>query len=168
MSFTLYAASAPVFVRSLTAMRGWLDKAEAHAGAKKFDTSVFCNARLAPDMLALTGQIHLTTAFAKNAACRLANTTPPDFSDLSASFDAYRARIEETVGIVKAIKESDYAGAETRELTVRTGPDTNTAMSGSTYLLYYSLPQFYFHLTTAYDILRHNGVELGKRDFLGA
>jgi len=166
-TLTLYASSAPVFAKSLTAMRAWLDKAEAHAAAKNFDTSVFCAARLAPDMLPFTAQVHLTTAYAKNAMCRLANQTPPDFAELQPSFEACRARIDETLAIVNGIKEASFAGAEERELNIGVGPGQTMAMNGVVYLLNFLLPNFYFHLTTAYNILRHNGVELGKRDFMG-
>jgi hypothetical protein len=166
-TFTLYASSAPIFSKYLTSLKAWLDKAEAHAGAKKFETSVLCATRLAPDMLNLTGQIHLVTAFAKNAVCRLASKTAPDFQPLDASFDAYRARIDETLAIIGAIPADAFQGAETREIIVQLGPDRSMPMTGQDYLLNFVLPNFYFHATTAYAILRQNGVELGKADFMG-
>lgn len=166
-TLSLYTSSAPVFTKTLTAMNGCLDKAEAFASAKKFETGVLCVARLAPDMLSLTGQIYLASAFAKNAVCRLANRTPPDFAALEDNFTAYRARIEETLQIVGSVTPEDFAGADEREISLKVGPDKTLTMNGQEFLLHFVLPNFYFHATAAYSILRHNGVELGKADFMG-
>lgn len=163
---SMHAASAPMFALMLNNLGGWLDKAEAHAAAKKFEVDVLLATRLAPDMLPLSGQIALATAFAKNAMCRLANQTPPDFPDAEKVLADHRARIARTIEIVNSFSAADLAGAATREVSVRVGPDTTLTMNGADYLFKFSLPNFYFHITTAYDILRHNGVELGKRDFL--
>lgn len=164
----LHAASVGVFAWMLRNLAGCLDKAEAWAKERKFDPDVLFAARLAPDMLTLTGQIHLATAFAKNGACRLAQKTPPDFGDLQPTLAAARARIAETLAILDGVKPADCEGAWTRELTVRIGPDREMTMTGADYLQRFVLTNFYFHLTTAYAILRHNGVPLGKTDFLGA
>lgn len=162
----LYAASAPMFVIMLNNLNTWLDKAEAHAAAKKFDIEVLMQARLAPDMLSLAGQISLATAFAKNAMCRLAGQTPPDFPDTDKTLADYRARIARALDIVQSIAEADFAGAEERAVSVRVGPDATINASGSDYFYKFGLPNFYFHMTAAYALLRHNGVELGKKDFL--
>lgn len=166
MSQFMHAASADVFVRMLNALSGVLDKAEAHAKAKKFDFDVLLNSRLAPDMFTLTGQIQLATAFAKNAVCRLAGQTPPDYPDTDVTLAQLRARIDRTLDIVGSIDPKALEGSDTREVTVRVGPDQTMTMSGRDYLLGFALPNFYFHVTMAYAILRHNGVELGKRDYM--
>lgn len=168
MSVSLYRSSAPVFIKMLTAMGVWLNKAEAHAAEKKFKTSVLCVSRLSPDMLSLTGQVHLATAFAKNGLHRLAGRTPPDFTDLEDDFAAYRTRIDETLALLNAFKTEDFAGAGAREVTVRVSAEKELTMTGADYFLNFALPNFYFHCTTAYAILRHNGVSLGKADFMGA
>lgn len=163
---SMHAASAPMFTLMLNNLNAWLDKAEAHAAAKKFDIDVLLAARLAPDMLALSGQIALATAFAKNAMCRLAGETPPDFPDTDKTLAEFRARVARTLDIVNSFAPEALAGSAAREVTVRVGPDDTMTMSGADYLLKFALPNFYFHITTAYDILRQNGVDLGKRDFL--
>jgi hypothetical protein len=162
----LYDASAPVFLAMLDNLSAWLDKAEAYAKEKNFDVETLLAARLAPDMLALSGQIALTTAFAKNAMCRLAGETPPDFPDVEKRLADFRARIQRARDIVAGVKPEAFAGAATRMINVRTGPDTSADLTGAQYFLMFALPNFYFHASTAYDILRHNGVPIGKRDFL--
>jgi hypothetical protein len=167
MTNALYAASGPVFVRMLTNLSAMLDKAEAHAKAKNFDVEVLSQSRLAPDMFPLHAQIGIATAFAKNAMCRLAGQTPPDFADGDNTFPLMRARIRRTLDIVHNIAEADFAGAETRDITFNIGPDKKVAAKGAEYLNLFALPNFYFHVAAAYAILRHNGVELGKRDYMG-
>lgn len=162
----LHAATAPVFLQMLDNLSAWLDKAEAHAKAKGYDAETLLTARLAPDMLPLGGQIALMTAFAKNAVCRLAGETPPDFPDEEKTLAEFRTRIARARSIVAAIKPEQMAEAATREVNVRTGPNESTKFSGQDYLFKFALPNFYFHAATAYDILRHNGVDIGKRDFL--
>lgn len=164
---TLYAATAP-FVAMLDNLEAWLDKAEAHAKAKNYDVETLLTARLSPDMLPLGGQIALMTAFAKNAVCRLAGETPPDFPDVEKTLAEFRARIARSRGIVAAMTAEKVNSGAAREINVRTGPDSSATMSGEAYLFTFALPNFYFHAATAYDILRHNGVDLGKRDFLPA
>jgi uncharacterized protein len=162
----LYKACAPVFLALLDNLSSWLDKAEVFAKEKNFDVETLLNARLAPDMLPLGGQIGLMTAFAKNAMCRLAGETPPDFPDSDRTLVEMRARIKRARDIVAGIKPEAFKDAATRTINVRTGPDTNENLSGEDFLLLFALPNFYFHAATAYDILRHNGVPIGKRDFL--
>ncbi len=163
--FSMYSASAPVFAHMLKALSGMLDKAEAYAKERNFDTAVLMGSRLAPDMLPLSFQIHIATSFMKNTACKLGGQTPPDFSDIEPSFAAARARIAQTLDIVQSAREADFANAENLSLTITPGGETMT-LSGKDYLCGYALPNIYFHLTAAYAILRHNGVPLGKRDFL--
>ena len=165
---SLHRASAPNFIRQLNHLNAWFDKAEAHAKAKKFDVEVLLQARLAPDMFTLIGQVQLATAFAKNALCRLAGQEPPDFPAAEKTLADLRARIARTLAIVQAISPDQLQGAATRQVTVRTGPDTSMTMTGEDYLFNFSLPQFYFHVTMTYALLRHNGVDLGKRDFVGS
>ncbi|MET0183532.1 MAG: DUF1993 domain-containing protein [Caulobacterales bacterium] len=168
MSVHLHDAAAPTFLRVLAAMESWLDKAASHAADKKFDPEILLQARLAPDMLPLLGQYALATAFAKNTMCRLAGQTPPDFPDAEKTIADVRARIARARGIVESITRDDFKDAATREITFQAGPDTKLTLSGSDYFFGFSLPNFYFHATTAYALLRHNGLPLGKMDFMGA
>jgi uncharacterized protein len=166
MSQSIHGASAPMFVVLLNNLNTWLDKAEAHAKAKNFDVAVLLQSRLAPDMFTLIGQVQIATGFAKNAMCRLAGQTPPNFEDTETTLPQLRERIARTLDIVQTISAADLEGAETRQVTFNIGPDAKMTVSGADYLFKAALPNFYFHIVTAYDILRHNGVDLGKRDFL--
>ncbi len=157
-ALTLHAASADVFARMLHSLSGVLDKAEAHAKAKKYDIEILMNARLAPDMFSLIGQVQLATAFAKNAMCRLAGQEPPDFPDAEKTLADLRARIARTLDIVHSINAAALEGGDTRPVTFRAGPDSTITIPGRDYLLHFALPNFYFHTTMAYAILRHNGV----------
>lgn len=163
---SMHAISAPMFVALLNNLNAWLDKAEELAKAKAFDMEVLLSARLAPDMLPLRGQIHIATAWAKNAQCRLAGQTPPDFPDTDVTLEQLRARIARTIDIVKSISEKDLDGAAERVVNFNLGPEIKLSMPGVDYFTRVALPNFYFHITTAYDILRHNGLELGKKDFM--
>ena len=165
---SMHAASADTFATMLASLHGVLDKAEAHAKAKNFDADILLNARLAPDMFNLVGQIQLATAFAKNAVCRLAGQAPPDFPDTDRSLAELRARIDRTLDIVSSVDRGELEAGAVREVTFRTGPDQTITLPGAIYLTKFALPNFYFHITMAYAILRHNGVELGKRDYMGA
>ncbi len=162
----LHAATAPLFIAMLKNVSLWLDKAEAFAAAKGFDAETLLQARLAPDMLPLAGQLAMATAFPKNCMCRLAGETPPDFPDVEKTIADHRARIARSIAIVSGIGPDKLKDAATRELDIRVGPDTSMKLTGDRYVSYFVLPNFYFHVATAYDILRHNGVDLGKRDFL--
>lgn len=166
MAISMHSASVPVFTRMLGHLAAWLDKAEAHAQAKKFDTSVYLAARLAPDMLPFTKQIQIACDAAKFGVARLAGVEAPKFEDNEASFADLRERIRKTVAFVESVPASAIDGAEDRDITVPRR-DGNIVLKGEFYLKHYVQPNFYFHVTTAYALLRHNGVELGKGDFLG-
>jgi hypothetical protein len=163
---SMHSITAPTFVTLLNAMNMWLDKAEEYAKEKKFDVDVLLGSRLAPDMLPLRGQINLATAWAKNCQCRLAGQTPPDFPDTDVSLDQLRARIARAIDIVKSISAADLEGAEDRTINYNLGPTMKMSQSGLDYFNRMALPNFYFHVTTAYAVLRHNGLILGKQDFM--
>ena len=167
MAISMHSASVPVFTRMLGHLAAWLDKAEAHAQAKKFDTSVYLGARLAPDMLPFTKQIQIACDAAKFGVARLAGVEAPKFEDSEASFADLRERIRKTVAFVESVPASAIDGTEDKDITVPRR-DGNIVLKGEFYLKHYVQPNFYFHVTTAYALLRHNGVELGKDDFLGA
>ena len=163
---SMHAISAPMYVALLNNLNTWLDKAEELSKAKKFDMEVLLSARLAPDMMPLRGQIQIATAWAKNCQCRLAGQTPPDYPDTDVTLAQLRARIARTIDIVHSISSADLEGSAEREITVNLGPEIRITQPGVDYLIRLALPNFYFHVTTAYDILRHNGLDLGKKDFL--
>ena len=167
MTITLHSASVPIFTRMLANLLTWLDKAEAHAAAKKFEPSVFLATRLAPDMLPFTAQIQIACDAAKFGVSRIAGVDAPKFDDKEASFAELRERIRKTIDFVASVPASQIDGKEDAELIVprRSGPVTWKAEA---YLKNHVMPNFFFHLTTAYALLRHNGVDLGKSDFLGA
>jgi hypothetical protein len=166
MSLSMYQASVPVFVRLLTALSAMLDKAAAHAEAKKIDPAALLQARLYPDMFALLKQVLVAADFSKNGTARLAGVEPPKFEDTETTFPELKARLAKTLDYLKTIKPEQVDGSEERVVNVKVGGREMT-FKGQDYLLTSVLPNFYFHLTTAYAILRHNGVELGKRDFTG-
>jgi uncharacterized protein len=167
MSLSLYQSSVPVYERSLQAFLGVLDKAEAHAEARKFDPSNYLTGRLSPDMWPLARQIQAFCDHAKNSAFRLAGKEPPRMEDKETSIAELRARIQVTLDMLTSIDAKAMEGGEDREITIPAGAN-KLKMPGANYLLHFALPNFYFHLTTAYDILRAAGVEVGKRSFLGA
>jgi len=166
MSLSMYQASVPPFLQMLGALSAILDKAMAHAAAKKIDQSVFLSARLAPNMFALARQVQVAADFAKNTAGRLAGVDLPKFADEEKSFEELKARIAKSVEFIKTLKPEQIDGSEAKEITFPLGGKPTT-FKGQQYLIDFALPNFYFHLTAAYAILRHNGVELAKRDFLG-
>ena len=167
MSITMHSASVPVFVRMLGNLDALLVKAEAYAQAKKFDSSVFLVARLAPDMLPFTKQIQIACDGAKFGVARLAGVEAPKHDDTEASLADLRERIRQTIAFVQSVPAAQIIGTEAKDVTIprRTGPIT---LKGEFFLEHYVMPNFYFHVTTAYALLRHNGVELGKMDYLGA
>lgn len=167
MSITMYSASVPVFVSMLGNLVKWIDKAEAHAQAKKFDTSVYLATRLAPDMLPLIRQVQIACDSAKFCMARLAGVEAPKHEDNEASLADLKARIAKTLAFVRSMQADQVAGSEDRDINVPRR-DGVLVMKGEAYLKHYALPNFYFHVTTAYALLRHNGVELGKADYLGA
>jgi len=167
MPISMYKASVPVFTQYLTALAAILKKAADHAAARKIEPSVLVGARLAPDMFALARQVQIATDHAKGAAARLSGSEIPSYPDTEASFDELQARIKKTLDYIAGVKPEAMEGSDDKEivLTIR-GQDY--PFSGTDYLLNFALPNFFFHVTTAYAILRHNGVEIGKWDFLGA
>jgi hypothetical protein len=167
MTISMYQASVPVFMRMLTNLNGILSKGAAHAQAKKIDESVLLNARLSPDMFPLTKQVHIATDFARGTAARLAGTEMPVYEDNEKTFAELMARVERTLEYLQTLKAAQIDGSEAREI-VRPIRGEPKKFTGINYLLQFALPNFYFHLTTAYAILRHNGIELGKMDFIGA
>lgn len=167
MSLSIYQISVPVFIRMLGNLSAILAKAEAHAQAKNIDPSVFLNARLAPDMFALTRQVQIASDAAKGCGARLAGVDIPSFADEEKSFADLQARIAKTVDFLKGLKPEQFEGAENREITIKT-PSRELHFKGLDFLLHFANANFFFHVTTTYAILRHNGVEVGKMDFLGA
>ena len=162
----MYAMSVPVFVKSLGSLSAILDKAAAHAETRKIDPTVLLTARLYPDMFALTKQVQVACDFAKGSVARLAGQEPPKYDDTETSFDDLKARIARTIAFVQGFAEAQLEGSETREVSLKIRDQVLT-YKGYPYLAHIALPNFFFHAVTAYDILRHNGVELGKRDFIG-
>jgi len=163
---SMYQASVPSFVQLLTALSGILDKAEAHAAARKIDPAVLLGARLFPDMFPLSRQVQLASDFAKGATARLAGIEVPSYEDSERTVAELKARIAKTIAFVKTVKPEQIDGSETRDIEIKIAGKPVT-LKGQAYLTGFALPNFYFHLTTAYAILRHNGLDLGKRDFVG-
>ena len=167
MSITMYQASVPVFIRMLGNLKVILEKGAAHAAAKKIDESVFLNARLYPDMFTFTRQVQIATDFARGTSARLSGIEPPAVEDKEQTFAELVARVEAAIAFVRTLPAEKIDGSETREIT-RNVRGTPKVFPGLNYLLQYSLPNFYFHCATAYAILRSNGVEVGKGDFVGS
>ncbi len=166
MSISLYQASVPVFQRSLTQLKSILTKAAAHAEAKKIDESVFLNSRLYPDMLAMGRQVQIAADFAKGPTARLAGVELPKYEDSEKTFVELIARIDKTLAFIGTFKPEQIDGQEERDITIPVGGNP-MSFKGQAYLIHFGLPNFYFHMSMAYAILRHNGVEIGKGDFLG-
>jgi len=163
---SLSNASVPVFETALNALSAILDKAEAYAKAKSIDPAVLLNARLFPDMFALTRQVQSACDQAKNGSARLAGIDPPRFENSETTIAELKARIGKTIAFVKTLDGRKIDESADHEITFPLGPNKGH-MKGADYLNHFAMPNFYFHLTTAYDILRHCGVEIGKRDFIG-
>lgn len=168
MSFSMSRACLPAFEIGLTVLSTLLDKAETYAAAKKIEPSILLNFRLAPDMFPLTRQIQIATDQAKNGASRLADIEPPRYEDNETTLDQLRERLAKTIALLKTLDKEAIDAASDREITFPLGPNNKGHMKGADYLCHFVLPNFYFHATTAYDILRHCGIELHKRDFIGA
>ncbi len=168
MAISMHSASVPVFVRMLNNMLAWLDKAEAHAAAKKFDPKNYLGLRLTPDMLPFPRQIQIATDTAKNCVARLAGIEPPKWEDDEASLDELRARIKKAIEYVQAVPAAKIDGTDSREIMVPMGPGRSVPFTGETLLRGFALPNFFFHCTMTYALLRQGGVELGKMDYLGA
>ncbi|MHB1333673.1 MAG: DUF1993 domain-containing protein [Sulfuriferula sp.] len=166
MSISMYLVSVPPISRALTNLRAVLQKAAAHAEVRKIDPAVLINARLYPDMLPLVRQVLIATDNAKGAASRLAGMEPPKYEDNETTFAELVARIDKTIALLQTFKPEQIDGSEDKTISLPMHDKTLT-FKGMPYLLEYVLPNIYFHVTTAYAILRHNGVEIGKQDFLG-
>jgi len=168
MSFSMFGASVPVFETGLNALLAILEKAETHATAKKIDPAVLLNSRLSPDMFPLTRQVQIAADLAKNGSARLAGTEAPRYEDTETTIDQLRARLGNTVAYIRTLDSRLFDAAMDREITFPLGPTKKGHMKGSDYLNHFVVPNFHFHVTTAYAILRHCGIEIGKNDFLGA
>src|SRR5262249_25519057 len=168
MSFSMSKASVPAMEIGLNALSAILDKAEAFAAAKKIDPSVLLNTRLAPDMFPLVKQVQIATDLAKNGGARLAGVEPPRYEDTETTIPELKARVAKTVAFLKGLDAKQIDGAADRQLKFPLGPVNKGEMKGDDYLNHFMLPNVYFHLTAAYAILRHCGLDIGKQDFLGA
>jgi uncharacterized protein len=166
MAITLSSASLPVFQTALTNLLHCLDKAEANAAERGFDPNVFVTARLAPDMLPFAAQIRIACDAAKNGTARLAGTEAPKFEDNETTFAELKARIAKTLDWLATVPAASIDGREDADITFPVGRDKTRTMTGEAYLKHWALPNLFFHITTAYALLRHNGVNLGKADYL--
>ncbi len=163
---SMYYASAPVFVRMLGNLRAILEKGAAHAAAKKFDPAVLAQGRLAPDMFALPRQVQIATDVVKGCVARLAGVDVPKYEDTEATIPDLVARIDKTIAFVKTFAPAQLDGTEEKSIVIKS-PRGDLNFNGQQYLLHFVLPNMYFHIVTAYNILRHNGAEIGKQDYLG-
>ncbi|MFZ6674997.1 DUF1993 domain-containing protein [Undibacterium sp. Xuan67W] len=168
MTISMYAASVPVFRQMLLSLSDVLAKAEAHATAKNIEPSALLQSRLFPDMLSFTRQIQIAADFAKSVSARLARIDVPSYEDNEQSFADLQARITKTLALLDTLTPAQFDGSEELDIVLRPGTPKEKKLSGQNYLLAYGLPQFFFHVTTAYSLLRHNGIEIGKKDYMGA
>lgn len=166
MSITLSSASLPVFQTALSNLLHCLKKAEANAAARKFDPNVFVTMRLAPDMLPFAAQIRIACDAAKNGTARLAGMEAPKFEDNETTFAELQARIAKTLDWLATVPAASIDGREEADITFPVGRDKTRTMKGEAYLKHYALPNMFFHVVTAYALLRHNGVDIGKTDYL--
>lgn len=167
MPLSMYQASVPAFQQTLTALSAILDKAAAHAASAGVDPAELVSARLAPDMFPLSRQVQIATDHAKGAAARLAGREVPKYEDNETTFDELKARIARTLDFISSVEVAEIDGSEDKEISLALR-DRTLNFTGQRYLVNFVMPNFYFHAVTAYDILRHKGVPLGKRDFMGA
>ena len=166
MNISMHAMSHGVFRKALTQLLHVMDKATANAKARSFDTSVLVNSRLAPDMLPFAKQIQLTSDFAKNSMARLAGIDPPKFEDNETTMEELVARVKKTIDYIDSVAVATLEGSETRDIKIVLR-DRTVEFKGLPFLQTWAIPNFFFHSVTAYNLLRHNGVDIGKRDFLG-
>jgi hypothetical protein len=166
MAISMYTASVPLFQHMLRNLVHILEKGEANAQARKFDPSVLATARLAPDMLPFTRQVLIACDAAKLCAARISGLEAPKFEDKETTFEELKERIRKTMAWLETVPASALDGTEDKEITFPVGRETKRTMTAQAYLTTWALPNFFFHVTTAYDILRHNGVDLGKPDYL--
>jgi hypothetical protein len=167
MTQAIYTASIPVFTQMLGGLMTVLKKAEAHATDRKIDPNALLQARLFPDMFALLRQVQVATDFAKSVSARLAGVEVPKLDDNEQSFADLVVRIQTVLAFMASLDVSKFDNAATREIVTQAGTPKEKRFSGESYLLNYGLPHFFFHTTTAYALLRHNGVEVGKKDYIG-
>jgi uncharacterized protein len=167
VSVSMHSSTVPAFVRMLNNMLSWLDKAQAHAEARKFDTANYLGLRLAPDMLPLTRQIQIATDGVKGCVARLAGLEVPKWDDHEASFDDLRARLRKAIDYVQSVPAAQIDGSEAREIVLPMRSGEPLRFTGESYVQHFVLPNLYFHSSMTYALLRQAGVELGKRDFLG-
>jgi uncharacterized protein len=167
MNNAMYDASIPVFRQMLGGLDDVLTKAEAHAADRKIDPAALLQARLFPDMFPFTRQVQVACDFAKSVPARLAGVDVPAYEDVEQSFAELHERIARTLAFIDGLDAAQFEGAAQREIVLRPGTPKERKLDGLAYLLAYGLPQFFFHVTTAYALLRHNGVEIGKKDYMG-
>lgn len=168
MSIPMHTASIPVFRQMLGALAGVLAKAEAHASERRIDPAALLQSRLFPDMFPLVRQVQIACDFAKSVPARLAGVDVPSYDDAEQTFAELQQRIAKTLAFIEGLDAARFEGSGQREIVLRPGTPKERTIGGQAYLLAYGLPQFFFHVTTAYDLLRHNGVEIGKKDYMGA
>jgi hypothetical protein len=166
MSLTMYTAAVPTCARALNSLAALIEKAAAHAQARKIDPAVLLGARLFPDMFPLATQIHIANDIAQGGAARLAGAEVPAFEAKERSFDEWIAATNATVAYLGSLKPAQFEGSEEKAITWQTRTSTRN-MQGTPYLFHHVLPNVFFHVTTAYDILRQSGLEIGKQDYLG-
>ena len=164
---SLYSQSVPAFQQMLLALQTILKQADAHAASKKIEPDALLQARLFPDMFPLIRQVQIAADFARGVSARLGGVDVPVFEGTERTFADLDTLLEQTLGFLKGLDAAGFEGAESREIVLRPGTPKEKRLSGAAYLTHYGLPQFYFHVTTAYALLRHNGIEVGKRDFMG-
>jgi hypothetical protein len=167
MTFSMYSASAPVFKQVLNSLAAIIDKAEAHAAEKKIEPAALLQARLFPDMFPFIRQVQVAADFAKGASARLAGAEVPKYEDNEQSFADLKGRIEKTVAFIDSLPQDGIEASAQRDITTGSGEKAKQ-WKGQVYLMHYAMPHFFFHATTAYDILRHNGLDIGKKDFIGS
>jgi hypothetical protein len=163
-----YAASVPVFRQMLGSVHALLTQAEAHATAKKIEPAALLQARLAPDMFPLSRQVQIACDFARGVSARLAGVEVPVYEDKEQSFEDLRQLVSRSLDFIEGLPESAFENAATREIVTRPGTPKERRFNGQAYLLHYGLPQFFFHVTTTYALLRHSGLEVGKKDYMGS
>lgn len=167
MSISMHAASVPVFTQMLGSLSALLRKAESHTEQRKIDADALLQARLFPDMFPLRRQVQIACDFARGVSARLAGVEVPSSPDTEKTFAELQALIDKTLGFIGALSPAQFDNSEAREIVTRPGTPKERRFNGQAYLLSYGLPQFFFHVTTAYALLRHNGLELGKGDYMG-
>lgn len=167
MTSPMYTNSVPVFKQMLTALKGILAQAEAHAAAKSIEPDALLHARLFPDMFPLLKQVQIAADFARGISARLAGIDVPAYDGQEKDFADLDGLLARTLGFLESVNSSQFEGRETVEIVLRPGTPKEKRLIGQTYLANYGLPQFFFHVTTAYDILRHSGLAIGKRDYMG-